>query len=262
MKDITKFRNDGYQLLPAYFSEHIDNLDNITKLFIDMPEAKGKYMKYFETIETDGNSSRVLSRMEYLLDFNQDFQKLEELVIRPIAEYYLQSPVHLFKEKINFKLPGGGAFKPHQDFPAWDDFPLEEFITIGIPLDPMTLENGCLKMARGLGKSREIFHDEETKFIPQELSDSWDWTPILCGRGDILVFDAFVPHYSEINKTNNNRRIYYFTYNKTSEGEHRQDYFDRKREVFPQDVDKIPGKDYSKIGIKYNLGNPINTNIK
>ena len=70
MKDITKFRNNGYQLLPGYFNEHIDNLDNITKLFIDMPEAKGKYMKYFETI----NDNKVLSRMEYLIDFNEDFQ--------------------------------------------------------------------------------------------------------------------------------------------------------------------------------------------
>ena len=56
-------------------------------------------------------------------------------------------------------------------------------------------------------------------------------------------------------------RIYYFTYNKASEGHFREDYFNKKREVFPQDVDKISGKDYSKIGIKYNLGNPISTNI-
>ena len=47
-------------------------------------------------------------------------------------------------------------------------------------------------------------------------------------------------------------RIYYFTYNKASEGHFREDYFNKKREVFPQDVDKIPGKDYSKISL--NIG--------
>ena len=83
----------------------------------------------------------------------------------------------------------------------------------------------------------------------------------ICQRGDVLIFDSFVPHKSEVNTTQNSRRIYYFTYNKKSEGEHRLDYFKKKRELFPQDVDKIPGKDYSVIGAKYNLGNPINNKV-
>jgi len=60
---------------------------------------------------------------------------------------------------------------------------------------------------------------------------------------------------------NKSRRIYYFTYNKKSEGNHRLGYFDKKRELFPQDADKIPGKDYSLLGAKYNLGNPINSKV-
>src|SRR2546430_4590866 len=31
-------------------------------------------------------------------------------------------PVVLFKDKINFKLPGGAGFAPHQDAPAYVDF--------------------------------------------------------------------------------------------------------------------------------------------
>jgi hypothetical protein len=34
-------------------------------------------------------------------------------------------PVVLFKDKINFKLPGGAGFAPHQDAPAYVDFGIE-----------------------------------------------------------------------------------------------------------------------------------------
>jgi 2-aminoethylphosphonate dioxygenase len=125
----------------------------------------------------------------------------------------------------------------------------------------MTIENGCLYYAKGIGNDKKLYHNQETKSIPDDLVDSWEWYPVTCRRNDIIVFNAFIPHKSSINNTNSFRRIYYFTYNKASEGRFREDYFNKKREVFPQDVDKISGKDYSKIGIKYNLGNPISTNI-
>ena len=178
-----------------------------------------------------------------------------------LAQDYFNDKYSLFKEKVNFKLPGGGAFKPHQDFPAWTDLPPKDYITIGIPLDNMTIENGCLYMASGQGRNKEIYHNKLDNKISKELIESWTWHPVVCKKGDILVFDSFVPHYSEINKTHNSRRIYYFTYNIKSEGVHRNDYFNKKRELFPQHADKIPGKDYSVIGAKYNLGNPINSKV-
>jgi len=248
------FSNDGYILLKNKMPE-LKKLEEITKRFVDLPEAKGKYMKYFE------GEDRRLSRIEYMVDFDEDLKQIEETILRPIVEKYFGGKANLFKEKINFKFPGGGAFAPHQDFPAWDDLPPTEYITIGIPLDPMTHENGCLNFAKGVGHDKEIYHDKITNNIPEDLFKSWIWTSVLCDPGDILVFNSFIPHYSEVNNTKNPRRIYYFSYNKASEGDHRKGYFDNKRSLFPQDCDKIPGKDYSKIGAKYNLANPFIKNI-
>lgn len=256
-KNYDNFKNNGYVLLEGYFDNHIGLLEDITQYFSKLPDAKNKYMKYYETIE----ETRTLSRMEYLLDFNNDLQNIENNMIRLIADFFFDDKSTLFKEKVNFKLPGGGAFTPHQDFPAWNDLSPTDYITIGIPLDNMTIENGCLYMADGQGRNKEIYHNKLDNKISKELIESWTWTPITCKKGDVLVFDSFIPHYSEINKSKNPRRIYYFTYNKKSEGEHRDNYFNKKRELFPQDADKIPGKDYSIIGAKYNLGNPINSKV-
>lgn len=256
-KNYDNFKNNGYVLLEGYFDNHIGLLEDITQYFSKLPDAKNKYMKYYETIE----ETRTLSRMEYLLDFNNDLQNIENNMIRLIANFFFNDKSILFKEKVNFKLPGGGAFTPHQDFPAWNDLSPTDYITIGIPLDNMTIENGCLYMAEGQGRNKEIYHNKIDNKISKQLIESWTWTPITCKKGDVLVFDSFIPHYSEINKSKNPRRIYYFTYNKKSEGAHRDNYFNKKRELFPQDADKIPGKDYSIIGAKYNLGNPINSKV-
>ncbi len=58
-------------------------------------------------------------------------------------------PVVLFKDKINFKMPGGPGFKAHQDQQAgWTRYaPL--FVTALVTIDPATLENGCLEMVPG-----------------------------------------------------------------------------------------------------------------
>ena len=52
----------------------------------------------------------------------------------------------LFKDKINWKMPGGGGFEPHQDHPAWDDFKSDIF-GIANEADNSTIDKGCLQFA-------------------------------------------------------------------------------------------------------------------
>jgi len=55
----------------------------------------------------------------------------------------------LFKDKINFKLPGGDGFKPHQDQQAgWSTY-ADLFITAMVSLDATTADNGCLELCAG-----------------------------------------------------------------------------------------------------------------
>ena len=68
-------------------------------------------------------------------------------------------PVVLFKEKINFKMPGAPGFKAHQDQQAgWTRYaPI--FVTALVTIDPATIENGCLEMVPG--RHREGLIGEE-----------------------------------------------------------------------------------------------------
>ena len=75
--------------------------------------------------------------------------------------------------------------------------------------------------------------------------------------GDMLLFDSYVPHGSESNRSPHPRRALYVTYNRQSEGCRRDEYFEHKRANFPPECERVPGVDYSKGGGVYNLGNPI-----
>jgi ectoine hydroxylase-related dioxygenase (phytanoyl-CoA dioxygenase family) len=73
----------------------------------------------------------------------------------------------------------------------------------------------------------------------------------------LLLFDSYLPHRSGPNRSQSPRRALYVTYNRTSEGDVRDAYFDHKRRTFPPEIEREPGKPLSEEAQRYNLGNPI-----
>src|SRR5262249_22043049 len=101
----------------------------------------------------------------------------------------------LFKDKINFKLPGGGGFAPHQDQQAgWSVYaPL--FLTVMVSVDPSNVENGCLEIAAG--RHKEGLIGEEWRPLERE---GLALKPVPTEPGDVIFFDSFVPHASGPNQ--------------------------------------------------------------
>ncbi len=153
----------------------------------------------------------------------------------------LGEEAELFKEKVNFKMPGGDGFKPHQDSQAgWDDY-VDFFISALVSIDEATPENGCLKMVsghhqRGLFKSWEPLSDEDMAGM--------EFVLVPTKPGDVVFFDCYAPHASEPNLTDQTRRIYYATYNRLSAGQHMAQYYADKHKNFPPDIDRDPDKEY------------------
>ena len=167
----------------------------------------------------------------------------------------LDEPAVLFKEKINFKLPGGAGFEPHQDAPAFTSFGQTLHITAMLSIDATTPENGCLEIASHPGEMTTLACASDLTIAP-ELAAGLDWQPVATQPGDLLLFDSFLPHRSGPNRTDAARRAAYLTYARAVEGDHRQAYYAQKRAVFPPDVEREPGRDYGPAGV-FNVGNPI-----
>ena len=153
----------------------------------------------------------------------------------------LDEPAVLFKEKINFKMPGGGGFKPHQDSQAgWEAY-ASYFITAVVSIDRSTVENGCLQIAAG-HQRRGLFRAWE----PLSDADMAGMTFVECPTepGDIVLFDSYTPHASEPNRSAGIRRLYFATYNRLSEGDHIERYYADKHRSYPPDIDREPGRRY------------------
>jgi len=149
----------------------------------------------------------------------------------------------MFKEKINYKLPGGGEFKPHQDAQAgWGQYGHTFHISVLITVDPSDMQNGCLEVVRGRHKDGLL--GPEWAELGDEVVKEMKWEEVPTGPGDVLFFDSFVPHRSGNNLSSRPRRALYATYNKLSEGECRARYYQDKRLSFPPDIERDPNKVY------------------
>ena len=111
------------------------------------PETPGKWMKYFEAPLHDPEG-RQLCRVENFLEYHAGFDRLlrGERILGILSEL-MGEPAVLFKEKINFKLPGGNGFLAHQDAPAFSSFGQHYHVTMSVSVDRSTPENGCLQVA-------------------------------------------------------------------------------------------------------------------
>jgi ectoine hydroxylase-related dioxygenase (phytanoyl-CoA dioxygenase family) len=241
-EQITDFQRDGLLIIRAkdvWSDEELQAILKSTREVCEWPETPGKWMKYFETSTKDG--SRILNRVENFLDYHDGFKCLEKLT--SIATTLVGEEMILYKEKINFKLPGGDGFKPHQDHAAgWWRYDQTYHLSALVAIDHATLENGCLQVVRGEHKNGLLGPEYEE--IPEEHVNRFTWEPVICEPGDVVYFDSYVPHKSEPNNSDKQRNALYLTYAKKAEGDYRERYYADKRISFPPDIERDPSKEY------------------
>ena len=168
--------------------------------------------------------------------------------VRDFLTALFAEPYALFKEKINFKWPGGGAFPPHQDYPAYGFLAPTSHATAMIAIDPATAENGCLQVALGWTESLKGSSgvdagrlEQGTAVVPfyeggpdngtikTEYTDKMTWAEVRSEPHQLLIFSSFIPHYSLVNGADKSRRAMFLTHNRLAEGEQRTHYYDKKR---------------------------------
>lgn len=254
-----KFNENGYVLFENFFSQ--DEANNIIKYANEIEqwkEEKYKWMIYYENNESLSDNTKKKTRIENFINYHNEIHNLVKNQLQKLLEEITGKKMILFKDKLNWKYSNGKGFKAHQDHPAWTDFPPKKYITIGLFANHTTVENGCLQFVDGLHKKGILDYEKNnTGQISKELQEKMKWKYITTSPKDILIFDSFVPHKSDKNNTNESRRIFYFTFNYEEEGNFYDEYYKKKREVFPPDIERDNTKQYNSTGNKYNLANPI-----
>lgn len=238
---IRSFQTDGYLVVRGlYDKELMEAVSRWTDHLAGMPEDPESHWVYWEQ-DLRGRDEPVLCRIEKFLEASEDFRILNDGITDMVSNL-LGEPAVLFKEKINFKQPGGDGFKPHQDSQAgWERY-AKFFVSVLVSIDRATIENGCLEIASGHSKDG-LLHKEWEPLTEDEIADM-NMTPVPTEPGDVIFFDSYAPHGSQPNMSDKQRRILYFTYNKASEGDHRDAYYAHKFESYPPDIARKADREY------------------
>ena len=239
---LASFADDGYVVVRGLFDSTVmADIAAWTDEVIQRPEVPGGHMAYYEDhLQQPG--VRVLSRIENFCPFHAGLEHL--LCKAPVLDHVAQlfgAPAVLFKDKINFKMPGSDGFKAHQDVQAgWDRYaPL--YITMLVSIDDATPANGCLELAAGMHQ-KGLLGPMWAPLADEDVGA--DYVSCPTRSGDAVFFDSFTPHRSAPNTTSQPRRILYVTYNRAADGDHRNQYYADKRASFPPDCERDPNRQY------------------
>lgn len=187
--------------------------------------SKDKWMHHYEQ---NGSGQAQLARTENFVPYHEG---LAEVIVRglvpQLAADALGEESVLFKEKVNYKAPGGAGYAAHQDAPAYAQENCHA--TCLVALDKATLANGCLEFSSFPATNTDLIGLTKDGIIDDAVASKLDWKPVETEPGDVVVFSSYVPHRSRPNTSSEWRRLLYLTYNRASAGDLRSEYYSDKR---------------------------------
>ncbi|KAF9892878.1 hypothetical protein FE257_000467 [Aspergillus nanangensis] len=253
---LTFYRENGYLHLKA--SEHNlvspAELQSWTEDVRTWPLEKGKWMPYFE-ITPEGK--RQMMRTENFVDYHPQWNELVcgEALGSILAQLAGEETI-LFKDKINYKLPGGNGFHAHVDYHAYSHIGEISHLTANVAIDDATLANGCLEVVPGSHKMAIEF--SQGGRISAEWEERQNWVSVPLGSGDILFFGSVLAHRSQENKTEKSRSSLYATFAMKKDGEGlRRKYYEHRRMMFPPDHERDENRDYTQGWKQYGFAAPF-----
>lgn len=233
---IKQFHQRGYIVLKGFIPpDSIRRISAWLDELADSPPGSGPEARYYEKSPVTGRN--MLVRVEHFTGpGNPEITPLllPARALEAVAEL-LGEPAALFKEKVNYKLPGCRADKLHQDQSAgWNAY-CDFFITMAIAVDENRRDNAALTFLQS-GRYQKSLMAPEWQPLTQDdppYSPADEYALIEADPGDIVLFDSYVPHGSPPNQSGRQRRNVYLTFNRRSAGDLRQRYYADKWASYP-----------------------------
>ncbi len=231
-----EFNDKGFIVIKSFFDpEVIQKVSDWLDKLKGEQDVQGKEAKYFE--KSPVTNENILVRAEYLLgEHNPEITSLliSQRTIDCLTDLLGEDPI-LFKEKVNYKMPGCRPDKLHQDQAAgWNAY-TDFFISMGIIVDANRKDNAALSFMNSGNYKKELMTEEWKPLTeddpPYQPED--EYILLEADPGDIIFFDCYVPHGSPANNSNRSRRNIFLTFNKQSDGDMREKYYQEKWQNYP-----------------------------
>lgn len=211
------FDSDGFAVLENVFSPSeigmiSDEVDNVI-------EGRASYLPPTEVVyEPDTSPQRVRNAFRLHL-YSQKFLDAAKhpKLIGPL-EALLGSRLRLYGSQVFAKPARVGTVVPaHQDMPYWPFEPYE-LVSAWIALDDSTIENGCVRYAKGSHKLGILPHGasgvvgNSLGLLADHRVTALEERPVEVRRGSCILHHSLTVHRSEPNRSEKPRRGLIYVY--------------------------------------------------
>ncbi|MEX2293458.1 MAG: phytanoyl-CoA dioxygenase family protein [Acidimicrobiales bacterium] len=220
MDDVEHFGTHGWVLTRSH--DDVEAVATWVDEVASWPDDAGPWLHHRELTDLGPQ----LCRTENFVPFHQGLRALlTSGSMLATASALLGEPAVLYKEKINYKLPGGAGYAPHQDAPAYRF--VTTHVSCMVAVDDALVSNGCLEVVSGM--HQDLLAVDDVGCIRADVVADLTWEPVEVRAGETLWFHSRAPHRSGPNPGPTPRRALYPTYNAASEGDLRAAYYEQKR---------------------------------
>lgn len=222
--ELDAFARDGYVAVPGFLSA--EGVNRLRRWVCDVERwPDDRHAGWLQHDEQTAAGVRR-ARTENFSPFHDGLRSLLRTGAVPaLAAQLLGEPAVLYKEKINYKHPGGAGFTAHQDAPAYPHVSVS--VSCLLAVDDSTYENGCLEFAGG--KHHGLLPTDGDGCIRPDVAETLTWQPYPVPAGSLVWFHSHTPHRSGPNTSTAPRRALYLTYNPASLGDLHEAYYHDKR---------------------------------
>jgi hypothetical protein len=180
------------------------------------PAGSHRYGHYAEHTAT----GPAVCRTENVSACHAGVARLVQGPLSALAAAELGGVVVDFKDKLNYKQPGGAGFSPHQDLLAYPG--VSRVVSVLLAIDECTTSSGCVWVAPAVDEPLPV--DDRGVVAPQ-VAAALSWVPAELAPGDALCIAGLLPHFSEANHGPRPRRVLVASYAPAGEGYGRDRYY-------------------------------------
>jgi ectoine hydroxylase-related dioxygenase (phytanoyl-CoA dioxygenase family) len=243
--NVERYHREGYLIQTSVLSaeelaEFRNEADRLLRLCTEQSERYARRIEWEIDHLTEGDRAgmeKVIRKLEPISDLSPRFAELayHPGITGPVSAV-LGEPVELFEDKLNLKLPGGSPYPWHQDWVCCWRAHTDQLVTCFIYLDDADATNGCLQVIPGshIGKRILPFKTGGRFDVDPSCFEQEKIVPAPLKAGEMILFDSYLLHYSDLNRSRSPRRAIIYTYNPARMGKINEGRF-------PVDMRSQPG---------------------
>ena len=211
-KQVDYYNSNGYLTIEnVYNASQIKLLSDVTDEFVEKSRLVTEENDMFSLESDHSKDNPRLTRIKTPQNFHSIYEKaVKDEKMLDIIEHFIGKNIRFQGAKLNMKMPGGGRqVEWHTD---WGHHPHtnDDMLAVGIALDDITEENGCLMVIPGSHKWDAISHHEDGFFVGAVDINSFDVKKainISSNAGGISIHHVRTLHGSAPNMSDKPRRL-------------------------------------------------------